>query len=61
MNRRKTQPINPVSLVENLDPEAIRTELDELAKREDALRVLLRAAVARKRGQVKTKEVSSAS
>jgi hypothetical protein len=38
-----------IQLVENLDAEAIRKELDDLERREDALRVLYRAAVARQR------------
>jgi hypothetical protein len=40
-----------VALVDDLDPERIRAELDELSRRESALRVLLRAAVARQRGK----------
>jgi hypothetical protein len=38
---------DPLTLVESLDPEVIEAELVELARRRDALRVLLRAALAR--------------
>ena len=38
-----------IAIVDNLDPEAIRAELHNLNGRADALRVLLRSAVARQR------------
>jgi hypothetical protein len=46
-----TPATDPLAVVEALDPEAIRTELADLHRREAALRVLLRAAVARQRPQ----------
>lgn len=44
-------PINPVTLLDSLDIEAIRTRLDELDREARALRVLLRSACVRQRGQ----------
>jgi hypothetical protein len=41
----------PHELVESLDPDAIRLRLEELEKERDALRVLMRAALARGRRQ----------
>jgi hypothetical protein len=41
--------LDALELVENLDPEAIRGQLNELRRRDAALRVLLRAAEARER------------
>jgi hypothetical protein len=38
---------DPVTLVDQLDPEVIEAQLVELARQRDALRVLLRAARAR--------------
>jgi hypothetical protein len=38
-----------VAVVESLDEDAIRAELDRLDRRSDALKVLLRAARARRR------------
>jgi hypothetical protein len=35
--------IDPVVVLDDLDPDAIRAELEELDRRADALRVLLRA------------------
>jgi hypothetical protein len=40
---------DPVALVDRLDPDAIRTRLADLDRQSRALRVLLRAAVARSR------------
>jgi hypothetical protein len=40
-----------LAIVERLDPDAIRSALADLDRRSQALRVLLRAAVARRRGQ----------
>jgi hypothetical protein len=42
---------DPVELVEKLDPEEIRNRLLDLYNQQNALRVLLRAAVARQRKQ----------
>jgi hypothetical protein len=42
-------PLDPVTLVDGLDPDAIRKQLDDLDRQSSALRVLLRAAIARKR------------
>jgi hypothetical protein len=42
-------PPDAVALIEALDPDELRAELRELDKRSRALRVLLRAAVARER------------
>jgi len=39
----------PLQLIEQLDPDIIRGELARLSQQEDALRVLLRAALARRR------------
>jgi hypothetical protein len=53
---------DPVALLESLDPDRIREELDELDRRSRALRVLLRSAVARQRErgrQRKSEEVRS--
>jgi hypothetical protein len=44
-------PPTPHELVENLDAAAIRFRLEELDKERDALRILLRAAMARDRRQ----------
>jgi hypothetical protein len=41
---------DPVTLVDALDPDVIRERLDELHRQESALRALLRAALARRRG-----------
>ncbi len=38
---------DPLNLVDHLDPEVIEAQLDELARRREALKVLLRAARAR--------------
>lgn len=40
---------DPTQLVNDLDPEAIARQLDDLERTESALRVLLRAARARQR------------
>jgi hypothetical protein len=48
-----------IQMVESLDAEAIRKELDELERREDALRLLYRAAVARQR-KTKTEQPAKA-
>jgi hypothetical protein len=40
---------NPMQLVDSLDAEAIRRELDDLEQREDALRILYKVAIARRR------------
>ena len=40
---------DPAAIVDALDPEAIRAQLADLDRRADALRVLLRAALARRR------------
>jgi hypothetical protein len=44
-------PTDPTLILEHLDAEAIARELEELRRREHALRVLLRAARARERRQ----------
>jgi hypothetical protein len=44
--------LNPIEIVESLDVEAIRTQLELLDKQEVALRKLLRVALARQRGTV---------
>jgi hypothetical protein len=44
--------LSPVDLVDSLDPERIRAELDELGRRERALKQLLRVALARQTGPV---------
>lgn len=44
---------DPTELIASLDPEAIRSRLAELNAEESALRVLLRAALARRRDQDK--------
>jgi hypothetical protein len=51
---------DPVALVDSLDPDAIRAELDQLYGREAALRVLLRSAEARRRREARAarKEVA---
>jgi hypothetical protein len=41
----------PLDLVEQLDPDKIRQQLTDLDRQSRALRVLLRAALARRRGQ----------
>jgi hypothetical protein len=41
--------IDPVALVDRLEPDAIRERLGELDRQVRALRVLLRAAIARER------------
>jgi hypothetical protein len=43
---------SPIELVDSLDVDAIRAALDELDRREVALRQLLRVALARQRGTV---------
>jgi hypothetical protein len=48
MDTHTTAP-DPVALVDQLEPDAIRTRLAELDRQSRALRVLLRAAVARER------------
>jgi hypothetical protein len=40
-------PATPADLIDRLDPDAIRAELDDLDRRASALRILLRAALAR--------------
>ncbi len=40
---------DPVNLVDNLDPDALRQRLRELERQQRAVRVLLRAAVAREK------------
>jgi hypothetical protein len=53
MERPHIQP-DPSQFVASLDPDAIRRRLDELSREQSALRVLLRAALARRpRGQTK--------
>jgi hypothetical protein len=44
-------PTDPAALIEGLDPEQIRRELEDLDGRARALRVLLRSALARQRAQ----------
>jgi hypothetical protein len=44
-------PADPVAIVQSLDADAIAARLDELAREEQALRVLLRSARARQKGQ----------
>ena len=41
--------IDPISLIETLDSATIRARLERLAEEERALRVFLRAAIARER------------
>ena len=45
--------LDPAKLIANLDPDAIRSRLADLDAEESALRVLLRAALARRRGRDK--------
>ena len=51
MDTPHAAPPDPVSLIDTLDPDAIAARLEELVREQDALRVLLRAARARRRGQ----------
>jgi hypothetical protein len=54
---------DPAALVDSLDAEAIRERLDVLERQAKALRVLLRAALARERNQgdkKQTEEVAHA-
>ena len=44
-----TETLDPIALIESLDPDHIRAELDKMYRREAALRVLLRAAEQRQR------------
>jgi hypothetical protein len=44
MEKTQPPPIDPVALVRQLDPVAIRTRLDDLDREREALLVLLRAA-----------------
>jgi hypothetical protein len=44
-----TLPADPVSLIERIDPDAIRERLADLDRQTRALRVLLRSALARQR------------
>lgn len=44
-----TLPADPAAMIEALDPETIRDHLIELDRQSRALRVLLRAAIARRR------------
>ena len=60
--------IDPVALVDGLEPDAIRWRIAELDRQSRALRVLLRAAVARERnkqhpqaaGQSQRREIADA-
>jgi hypothetical protein len=47
------QHIDPTTLVDSLDVEQPRAELDALERRQSAVRVLLRAAMARRRDEVR--------
>ena len=55
---------DPVALVDSLEPKALRSRIEELDRQTRALRVLLRAAIARERAdlrrQARAEEVSSA-
>jgi hypothetical protein len=52
----RTLPTDPAALIEGLDPEQIRRELEELDSRARALRVLFRSAVARQRARRRSEE-----
>lgn len=49
-------PPDPAELIESLDPDAIRERLMRLHRQDKALRVLLRAAIARRRYERPTAE-----
>jgi hypothetical protein len=53
-------PIDPVTLVDRLEPEALRERLRDLDRQSRAIRVLLRAAVARERQDLRRKAISVA-
>jgi hypothetical protein len=40
---------NPIAILNELDPEAIQARIDDLGRQQDALRILLRAARARRK------------
>jgi hypothetical protein len=52
--RRKTSTLDPIDLIERLDADAIRAELDALYRREAALRAALKVARARQRARSRT-------
>ena len=51
---------NPITIVESLDPDKIREQLQELYRTEKALRTLLRAAVAREKAKERKEKVNHA-
>jgi hypothetical protein len=51
MNAPAPHNLSPADLLDSLDPDAIAARLDELDRESRALRVLLRSARARRRGQ----------
>ena len=55
MSVTTTDPNDPVAILDRLDPEAIRTELDRLYEREAALRAAWRIVRARQRQREKSK------
>jgi hypothetical protein len=54
-----TPTLDPIDLIESLDAEAIRAELDELYRREAALRAALKIARARQRSRSRTPRPNS--
>jgi hypothetical protein len=52
---------DPVTLVDRLEPEAIRQRLADLDRQSRALRVLLRAAVTRERQELRRKTLGPSS
>ena len=46
---------NPIAILDELDPEAIQARIDDLDRQQAALRILLRAARARRKNQAKQK------
>lgn len=49
MNTNGPTVVNPSDLIDSLDPKPLRARLEELDRQRSALRVLLRAALARQR------------
>jgi hypothetical protein len=57
--RRKTSTLDPIDLIDRLDADAIRAELDALYRREAALRAALKVARARQRTRLRTPRTDS--
>ncbi|HEX5271457.1 MAG TPA: hypothetical protein VFW33_13265 [Gemmataceae bacterium] len=51
---------DPVAMVDSLEPDAIRARLADLDRQSRALRVLLRAAVARERQDLRSRPTATA-